>query len=617
MGESIWLIGTKLNRLKYCFMAIGFNKFTIKIDEIALKKTSEGFRSLSVSQSIGQFHSLKLVFRKDALETGNELLNKSIDYIGKRIEVYILTEKSESSGKEEEFSFSGIISGISSSRTNSFSGDSIIISGTGPDVVLADGGHTQSFSDKNLSDITDKVLSEYKLQCESSITPSSKTGPHSYIVQYNETAFAFLNRIACKYGQWFYYNGSKLVFGEPEPGDTVELKFGQNLFEFNLKIDIQPFTFSMVAYDYKDTDDQVYLSEDASQEIELSKIGKRVAKNSEDLFTHESKILYNHHLTTGSQKEHLDHRVFLKKSGKGSGMVVCSGESDCPLLRIGGIIKLSEKSGKSTTNHGTYRVVDLQHSMKWEGEYSNSFTAIPEECKIPYTANPHSIPVCETQSAIVVENEDPDQMGRIRVRFFWQEDEMSPWLRIVNPYGGQEKGHMFIPEIDEEVLVGFEGGNAEKPFVLGALYHAKALPDDWKPDSNDIKAIRTRSGHTIEFRDTEGEEEIWLYDYNKENYFIKLKSHAQEITIEALEHIELKAKNISILAEKDLIFEATDTTTKAGGNISNEASGNISNKASGNMDNEASANMTVKGGANTTVEAGTMLEEKASMVKIN
>jgi len=298
-------------------------------------------------------------------------------------------------------------------------------------------------------------------------------------------------------------------------------------------------------------------------------------------------------------------------------MVVCSGESDCPLMKIGGTINISEKSGKNSTNHGEFRIVDLQHSVDRDGEYSNSYTAIPEECIIPFTANPHSIPICETQSAIVVENEDPDHMGRIRVRFFWQEDEMSPWLRIINPYGGKEKGHMFIPEIDEEVIVGFEGGNAEKPFVMGALYHAKALPDDWKPDSNDIKAIRTRSGHTIEFRDTEGEEEIWIYDYKKENYFLKLKSHAQEITIEAVEHIELKAKNISILAEEDLKIEATDSTIKASGDISTEASGNISNKASGNMDNEASANMTIKGGTNTTVEAGGVLEEKGTTVKIN
>lgn len=598
-------------------MAIGFKKLSIKIDGVALKKTSDSFRSLSISQSIGQLHSLKIVFRKDAVETGQELIKNSIDYLGKKIDIYLLTEKSEASNKEEELNFKGIITGISSSRTNSFSGDSIIISGASPDIILSDGAHAKSYNEKSLNDIVNDIIGEYNLICDTSITASSKTGTHSYIVQYNETSFDFLNRIASKYGQWFYYNGSTLVFGEPESGDQILLKFGQNLFGINLKIDVHPFSFALVAYDYKDSGDQVYESEDASQNIELSKTGEKVAKSSEDLFTHKSKILYNHHLTTDNQQAHLDHRIFLKKSGKGSGMVVCSGESDCPQLTIGGVISIVEKSGGSSINHGKLRIIDLQHSVDREGEYSNSFTAIPEECKIPFTANPHSIPICETQSALVVDNEDPDNLGRIKVRFIWQEDEETPWLRIINPYAGIEKGHMFIPEIDEEVLVGFEGGNAEKPFVLGALYHAKALPKSWKPDNNDIKAIRTRSGHTIEFRDTEGEEEIWIYDYDKENYFIKLKSHAQEITIEALEHIELKAKNISILAEKDLKFEATDSTTKAGGNIAAEASGNISNKASGNMNNEASANMTIKGGANTTVEAGAILEEKGSMVKIN
>jgi type VI secretion system secreted protein VgrG len=597
-------------------MAISYKNISVTIGGKMVKDFSSGFRSISLSQSIGQHHNLRLVFRRDFLEKGVDLLKDSVNYLGKDINLTLTTEKIKDLREEETLKFTGVITGISSNRSNNFSGDSVVLSAASPDVILDDGSHTKSFEEKTLNDVINEVLKDYpELLGDKKVNVDTKTGTHSYIVQYKETSYAFLNRVAGKYGHWFFYNGTGLVFGKLEKSKAIDLKYGMNIFNFNLKLDVQPFEFSLVAYDYKDDGLQKYESEDKSQSIKLKGLASEVEKSSGELFKHKSKVLYNHGLTTGKQQDHLDHRVLLKKWGKTSSMVVCTGETDCALLKIGSFIKISDKNANPDSN---YIIVDLNHSVDRSGEYTNTFTAIPAECEIPFTANPDSIPLCETQSALVVENEDPDNMGRIRVRFFWQEDdEMTPWIRIINSYAGKDKGHMFIPEIGEEVLVGFEGGNAEKPFVYGTLYHAKEFPESWKPTNNDIKAIRTRSGHTIEFRDTDGNEEIWIYDYKKENYFIKLKSHAKEINIEAIEHIQLKAKNISILAEKDLKIEATDASTKAGGNITTEASGNISNKASGNLKSEASGNMEVKGGINTTITAGAKLEEKAAIVKIN
>jgi Rhs element Vgr protein len=631
-------------------MSIGIKKISIQIGGTDLKdKISVGFQSLSLSQSIGNHHSLTLVFRKDVMESDTSLLKTTVDFLGKPIELSILTEVSEVTKKEEKIKFKGIVAGISAGKSNAFSGDSIVITATSPDIKMDDGAHSKSFEEKTLKDIVSRVFDAYAIS-DTNIQPSSKSGTHPYIVQYRETSFNFISRLAQKYGQWFFYDGEKLHFGELKKTDTIDLKYGNNIFNFNLRLKVEPFTFELVAYDYKDTGAQKYKSKDDSQNVALSKLGKEVVKHSDELFTHTSSLLYNHSLTSGNQQDHLNHRVELKKAGKASGVVVCSGTTDSPLLKIGCIIKITEKIKDSEITHGEYIVVDLQHSADRTGEYSNSFTAIPSECEIPFTANPHAIPVCETQSAIVTDNEDPDKMGRIRVHFFWQADgEKSPWLRIVNPYSGKEKGHLFIPEIDEEVLIGFEGGNAEKPFVIGTMFHAKAKPESWDPAKNNIKAIRTRSGHTIEFRDHEGEEEIWIYDYNKENYFIKMKSHAQEITIEAVEHIQLKAKNISILAEKDLKIEATDVynttngnveskvsgntqstvtgnvSSSVTGNVANNVSGNIKTEATGSITSEATANMTIKGSMNTTVEAGakatikagTQIEESAGIININ
>lgn len=75
-------------------------------------------------------------------------------------------------------------------------------------------------------------------------------------------------------------------------------------------------------------------------------------------------------------------------------------------------------------------------------------------------------PTCEEQSAIVTDNDDPQ--GRIRVQFPWQKKKglKTPWLRVVTPYAGKGKGMHIIPEIDEEVIIGFDNGNAERPLLL-------------------------------------------------------------------------------------------------------------------------------------------------------
>ena len=150
-----------------------------------------------------------------------------------------------------------------------------------------------------------------------------------------------------------------------------------------------------------------------------------------------------------------------------------------------------------------------------------------------------AFPKSETQVAIVKENSDPDSMGRIRVQFPWQKEtgELTPWLRIVTPHAGGEKGFHFIPEIDEEVLIGFEGGNAERPYVLGTLYTGGANPAGWNTQNNDVKALRTRSGHTIELNDADGSEFIMITDKNRN--IIHINTANNDITISALHGIPI------------------------------------------------------------------------------
>ena len=193
------------------------------------------------------------------------------------------------------------------------------------------------------------------------------------------------------------------------------------------------------------------------------------------------------------------------------------------------------------------------------------------------------------------------------MQFLWQQEQdsnlMTPWIRIAQPHGGNDKGFYFIPEIDEEVMVGFENGNAEKPYVIGTLYHGQAKsPESWYSDEDDIKAIRTRSGHTIEFHDTQGKEQIKIYDNEKNNFELTFSTHEQLIKLQSKGNIEFHA-------DKDIVFDAVENVTiKAGKNISETADADITVDAGSNVSTKAGENITVDAGKNITIDAGKNME---------
>ncbi|MDQ3855312.1 MAG: phage baseplate assembly protein V, partial [Chloroflexota bacterium] len=104
---------------------------------------------------------------------------------------------------------------------------------------------------------------------------------------------------------------------------------------------------------------------------------------------------------------------------------------------------------------------------------------------------------------LVTNNQDPDGLGRVKVKFPWLSDEdESSWARIVTPMAGNDRGLYFLPEVDDEVLVAFEHGDVRFPYVLGALWNGKDKPPESNDDGrNDQRTIKSRSGHIIRLDD--------------------------------------------------------------------------------------------------------------------
>ena len=115
--------------------------------------------------------------------------------------------------------------------------------------------------------------------------------------------------------------------------------------------------------------------------------------------------------------------------------------------------------------------------------------------------------------AIVVENEDPEKEGRIKIKIpFFGEEPLLDWVRVRQLYAGGGYGTFWVPEIDDEVLVAFEHGDMRRPIILGGLYNGVDKPPTWRggDGERDHKMIKTKGGHQIFFDDTDGMERVTI-----------------------------------------------------------------------------------------------------------
>jgi len=181
---------------------------------------------------------------------------------------------------------------------------------------------------------------------------------------------------------------------------------------------------------------------------------------------------------------------------------------------------------------------------------------------------------------IVTNNKDPKKMGRVKVRFPWREEkDESYWARIATLMSGQDRGSFFLPEPGDEVLVAFEKEDIRHPYVIGALWNGQDNPPETNEDGkNNIRKIRSRSGHELIFNDdnegqkekveihtkaghkvvlddSSGSEKIEIKDKNGSN-FIVIDSVENSITIECTSQLKIKAQKIDIEAGSAMNIKA-------------------------------------------------------------
>jgi len=178
--------------------------------------------------------------------------------------------------------------------------------------------------------------------------------------------------------------------------------------------------------------------------------------------------------------------------------------------------------------------------------------------------------------ALVVDNVDPEKLGRVKVKFpNLPGMPESHWARLNMPMAGRDRGWMTIPEIGDEVLVGFAHGDFSNAVVVGSLYNGVDLPPYANEDGeNNLRVFQSRSGHRVTFDDTDGAERIELVTNNKQIRVIldaasKVLSVwcGGDILLEAEEHIDVKAQLFTLSADQSVSIEAGEGVVVNAGEV--------------------------------------------------
>jgi phage protein D/phage baseplate assembly protein gpV len=192
--------------------------------------------------------------------------------------------------------------------------------------------------------------------------------------------------------------------------------------------------------------------------------------------------------------------------------------------------------------------------------------------------------------AVVTNNNDPEGMGRVKVKFEALGDNMeSEWARVTTLNAGGKRGMFMMPQPNDTVVVGFEHGDARRPFVLGSLFNGKdKLDDDLKDASGRLAKFGVKTNHQF------------LAHSEKE-----LKLHSSEKMT-----VEVKGSPGTYELDADGTVK-----TKSSQGFEVEAGSTMKIKATGTVEIESSAQLKLKGSM-ISVEASGVLELKGSMIKL-
>lgn len=541
---------------------------TNAIVRVARKKVD--FVSLSIEQEYGDHHYFTICLDYDVLQKS---FMKSPTELFDLIDQPVSIDLQQGNDNANAYVFKGIITGVvpfSESGKHGY----ILIKGASPTIMLEQGKRLEIYSEMTLNSIYEQLISRvHQVFIQATGTPTYKN-TINFVMQHNESDWRFLQRLAQDYGENLFFSGSDILFGEYEEWKPVTLTYNEEITALDFGSRLLPNAFTR--YHYLAENDTVFQKK-APDGIENSnQYVDKVAERSVDL-TELCPPKTPMDVAVRGQAE-LDEMVVRQKTRTAASTNYIAGKSNSYKSTIGRLIdiKLSEKLSEKR-ELGTYRVIKSIHKIDQNHRYTNEFEAVPASLKVmPMPEIP--MPVAGPMRAEVISNADPEGYRRVQVRFPFAQNRCTHWMRVTSPHAGSSndvdkgRGMNFTPEKGDQVMVDFEYGNPNFPFITGSIFHGKNASDAGM--ENYIKSIISRMGLTFEMDDNPASLGITLKD--KKGNFIHIDSKGNNIELTAIETMTLNSKNMIVNVEEDMdINIGKNFTQKIGENRTIDVEGDI------------------------------------------
>ncbi|MCB9079968.1 MAG: VgrG-related protein [Anaerolineaceae bacterium] len=468
------------------------------------------------------------------------------------------------------------------------------------------GKKTRTFLKQSDSELAKKIAAEVGLTPEVDNTNIR----YDYIIQNNQTNMEFLLARAERIGYQVFAVEGKLYFkkGEATQGDGPELRLGETLTSFRPTLTTSHQADKIVVKGWDPKGKQPITSQlppDSNlNQGGMQQTGGNTAKS---VFDSAEAVVVNRPIFTVDEAQALAtglsqdiNREFIQAEGQ------CNGD---PRLKAGWHVTLK---GIGQRFSGKYFVTSATHIYSPRG-YDTTFTISgrhPNSVTHLLNRDNGAGQAVELMqgvvTALVTNVNDPDNLGRVKVKYVWLGDIESDWIRIATPMAGSGRGFFYLPEINDEVLLAFEHGDVHRPYLIGVLWNAKDKPPE--PNSEvasggkiNRRVLKSRSGHLVVLDDTDGQEQIVIRDKTGSNELV-IDSKQNSMTIKVAGNFTVEAKGkISLNSMQDLSLDS-----KANGNL----------KTMGNMSLEATGTGTVKA-ATVSVQGQALAEIKAGLIKLN
>ncbi len=239
---------------------------------------------------------------------------------------------------------------------------------------------------------------------------------------------------------------------------------------------------------------------------------------------------------------------------------------------------------------GKYTPTSTRHLFDPEGGYTTGFTVSGRQERSLRSlaageASPYGLPGVVV--AQVTDVRDPEEQGRVKVRYPWLSDSyVSDWARTIQPGAGSQRGAVVLPEVNDEVVVAFELGDLRRPYVVGGLWNGVDRPPlgDELVDSS-TGAVRRRGfvsklGHCLVFFDDDGDSGVALLSGDR-GLRIALDKTRARIHVASSGKVEIEAdSDVTIKAGASLKLEAAAKLELKGAQVSISGDGPVEVKGS-------------------------------------